>query len=275
MASNVECDRYGFFNGIYGLEQSNWANFWKGIIPDGVVAGIGDELQVYAQSDGKQVHVKIGEATIAGHRCWVNTEKDITIADNTTGSSRTDGIVLRVTYGNSGQSKISIVAKTGNTAVTRNIGTTYEMQLATVTVADGFVTVNPTDVTDKRYVYKLATDGTAIVNIASEGEGSARTASVTPQNDRIYRCYSSTPLKKLTVYLPNYPYSTFITEIDFRSIENDANNTFQGVTFYKEGTSTTVGVKLKGDKLTLADRRYNLIIWWDGSYFLCSSMAVA
>ena len=53
MATYIDCDRYGFFNGILGIEQSNWANFWRGIIPDGIIAGFGDELEVYAQSDGR------------------------------------------------------------------------------------------------------------------------------------------------------------------------------------------------------------------------------
>ena len=49
---SVSCDKFGFFNGIMGIEQGNWATFWDGIIPDGVIANQGDELEVYAQADG-------------------------------------------------------------------------------------------------------------------------------------------------------------------------------------------------------------------------------
>ena len=269
MASSVECDRYGFFNGIYGLEQSNWAAFWRGIIPDGVLA-VDDELKVYAQSDGRKVHVKVGQAIVAGHRCWVNMEKELDIAENSSGGSRTDGVFIRVTYGNSGASKMTVLVRTGVTSPAHTAGSIWELLLATVTVADGFVTVNDSDVKDKRFVFKLANDNTESITLS--GSGTSRTGSVTPQNDRIFRASSSNALKKLTVYLPANPHATFITEVDFSSIDDDA---YQGVTFYKEGTSTTVSVKVKGDKLTLKNRRYDLVIWYDGSTWFCASMAVA
>lgn len=44
-------------------------------------------------------------------------------------------------------------------------------------------------------------------------------------------------------------------------------STFSGVTF-----SSTV--KVKGDKLNKAGMRYNLIVWYDGSHWICASMAV-
>lgn len=268
MASSVNCDRFGFFNGIYGLEQSNWAAFWRGVIPDGVLA-VDDELRVYAQSDGRKVHVKVGQAIVAGHRCWVNTEKELDIAENTTGGSRTDGVFIRVTYGNYGASKMTVLVRTGVTSPAHTPGSIWELLLATVTVADGFVTVNPTDVKDRRYVFKLGQE--SVESITLSGSGTSRTGSVTPQNDRIYRASSSNSLKALTVYLPANPHATFITEVDFTSL-NDA--AYQGVTFYKEDTTTAVTVKVKGDKLTLAGKRYDLLIWWDGASWICASMAV-
>lgn len=257
MATVEDCDRYGFFNGVLGIEQSNWAQFWKGVIPDGVIAGIGNEMQVYAQSDGLKVHVKTGEAMIAGHRAWVNAEKVIEVAENASGSDRTDGIVLRVTYGNDGESKIQILSKTGSTALTQTIGSIYEILLASVTVADGAVTLAASTVTDERYIFKLTQD---TVN------GFTGT-SVTPLNDQEYR--NNTAIASLTVYLPDNPNDTYITTICFTSASS-----FSGVTFRK-GSAAYSGVKLVGDALTFSGKRYNLVIWWDGVYYWCAAKAAA
>lgn len=257
MATYIDCDRYGFFNGILGIEQSNWANFWKGIIPDGVIANQGDELEVYAQSDGKKVHIRTGQAIVAGHRAWVNVEKEIDIADNTSGANRTDGIMLRVTYGNSGESQIQIVAKTGSISPTRTIGGTYELLLASVTVGDGFVTIPASAVTDRRYIFKMAMDAAA---------GFSGT-SVTPLNDREFR--NNNAIASLTINLPANPHATFITGVCFRS----AASGFGGVTF-KKGTAS-VTPKMCGDTLNLNNKKYNLVIWWDGAYYWCAAKAGA
>lgn len=264
MASSVVCDRFGFFNGVYGIEQSNWANFWKGIIPDGVIAGLDEELEVYAQSDGRKVHVKTGQAIVAGHRCWITSEKEIDIAENTSGANRTDGIFIRVTYGNDGASKMSIVAKTGSTGATRTIGTTYEMLIATVTVASGFVTIAADAVTDKRYVFKLAADAGAVQAVTVSGT----TGTVAPQNDREYR--TNTALTALTIYLPTSPHATFITGVTFKS-GSSINVTFRKGTPAK---STAITPKISGDALTLTGKKYNLVIWWDGNYYWVASKAV-
>lgn len=252
----AECDRYGFFNGILGIEQSNWAQYWKGVLPDGVVAGIGNEMEVYAQSDGMKVHVKTGEAMIAGHRAWINTEKEVVIAANTSGEARTDGIVLRVTYGNTGESKIEVLAKTGSTSLTKTIGTRYEMLLATVSVADKAVTIEASKVTDKRYVFKLAMD--AAVGFSG--------TSVTPLNDREYR--NNTAIGSLTINLPDDPHATFITGVCFKT-----NGSFSGVTF-KKGSSA-LSPKLAGDAITLANKKYNMVIWWDGAYYWAAAKAAS
>ena len=252
----ADCDRYGFFNGILGIEQSNWAQYWRGIIPDGVIAGIGNEMQVFAQSDGLKVHVRTGEAIVAAHRAWINQEKEIEIAPNTSGSNRTDGIFLRVTYGNTGESKIEVIAKTGSTTPTKTIGSIYELQLASVVVPNNAVTITAGAVTDYRYVFDLAMD---------TANGFSGT-SVTPLNDREYR--NNNAIGSLVVYLPAVPHPTFITGVCFRSA-----GSFSGVTF-RQG-SNAVSPKIAGDVLTLPGRRYNMVIWWDGAYYWVASKAVA
>ena len=105
------CDRYGFFNGIYGIEQVNWANYWRGIIPDGILHGYGSGMWVSAYQ-GTTVQVGTGQAMVDNHRVWITTSKyiDLETGDN---GAHIDRIVLRVTYGNTGESTVEVVAKKG------------------------------------------------------------------------------------------------------------------------------------------------------------------
>ncbi len=257
----IECDKYGFFNGIYGIEQSNWANYWKGLIPDGVVSGIGNEMAVYALSDGMRVHVNTGEAMVDNHRAWLNTEKivEIPAADGT--NPRIDLIVLRVVYGNSKMSKIYVDVKTGTPAATPTpptlvqvTGETYEIALAQVAVASSVVTIAEGNVTDIRYVFKLGS------NSAVPFSGT----SLAVKNDIDHR--NNTAIGSLVITLPASPNDTFISGVCFT-----ANASFTGVTFQRNNESYSP--KLQGTPLTLKSVRYNLTIWWDGAYFWCNSEA--
>lgn len=265
MANYAECDLYGWFNGIYGIEQSNWANFWHGIIPDGVISGENDELEVYAQSDGMKVHVKTGKAIVAGHCCWVTGEKVVDIAANSTGSDRVDGIFVRVTYGNDGESVMQIVVKTGSISASHTIGGTYELLLASVTVPNGAVTLAASAVTDYRYIFRLAHDYNSVDIITVTYPDNHYVGEVDLKNDRIHR--NVTPLTKLTINLPANPHRTYISEVDFIT----DSTTFNGVE-WKQG-STTITPKLAGDALTLTNRKYNMVIWYDDQYWWVAAKA--
>ena len=278
MASSVDTDLYGFFNGILGIEHTNWANFWKNIIPDGVVSNgalssetADGELEVYAQSDGMKVHVKTGSAIVAGHRCWVNSEKELTIAANTTGSVRRDGFFVRVTYGNDGESKMTLVVKTGNYTPTRNIGTTVELLLARIDVPDGATTIRSQDVADRRYVFRLMADDYSVDEIATSSSGGDLLGSVYLREDRIHR-HTSDQLKSLDVHLPSSPRKNFISEVDFMTASN-----FTGVTFYRrqaDGSDIAVYPRLIGDTLNMPNKLYNVVIWWDQVHFWAAAKAV-
>lgn len=262
----IECDRYGFFNGILGLEQSNWANYWRGIIPDGVISQQGNEMQVYVptQGMGMMIYVDTGQAMVDNHRVWVTTRKLLPLAESGA-LDRIDLVVLRVTYGNSGESLVEIDVKTGTEASTpyapeviKNTGGTYEMPLAAIRIAAGATTILPANVTDRRYVYKLGND--TITPFSG--------TSVTCNNDIEYRNNNS--INNLTINLPNDPNDTYITGINFT-----ASGNFSGVTFRK-GVNAYSSIKIIGDPLTLKSRRYNLVIWWDSGFgqYWCASKAV-
>ena len=46
MASSATFDKLGFFNGVMPLNQTNWAAYFGPMIPDGVLAGIDDDVQL-------------------------------------------------------------------------------------------------------------------------------------------------------------------------------------------------------------------------------------
>ena len=265
----VECDKYGFFNGVMGLEQANWANYWYPIFGDAILAAYGNEMEAYAVTggEGMYVRVKTGQAIIAGHRVWVNSEKKLAVSASNASNPRKDLIVVRVVYGNTGASKVYLDVKAGTPAaspvapsLTQNIGTTWEYSLGTVDVPAGTSNILPENVRWHAYVGRFNNNAGMVSTFSS--------TSVTCKRDKEYRC--TTALSSLTVNLPNYPHDTFITSVRFPSASS-----FSGVTIKKGSTtiSGTTSLLLKGDSLNLASKTYELVIWWDGSKYWCASAA--
>lgn len=263
---SVACDRYGFFNGVYGLEQSNWANYWRGIIPDGVLAQQDDELKVTTSTSLRMgIRVKRGQAMVDNHRVWVSTEKELEIAQASSANGRIDMVVVRVTYGNDGESIAELDVKTGVVAAnpvaptpTKVTGGTYEIPLALINVAKNKTIISASDITDIRYVYKLGNDSVTEFT----------TNSVTCTNDIEYR--NSSAINSLTINLPGTPNDTYITGVCFTT-----SSSFSGVSFTKGGSGYN-GMKIVGDALSIKNKRYNLVIWWDSGYghYWCISKAV-
>lgn len=260
----VTCDKFGPFNGIFALEQSNWSNFWNWVVPEGVIANCDNEMEVYAQSDGMKVYVKTGQAFLVSHRVWNSSEKSITIDAADGANPRIDLIVCRIIFGNDEESTAELDVKPGTPAadpaapaLTKTVGGTYEIALAEVYVGAGVVTIAASNVKDRRKIF------------AAESAFKPFSASpVTPLATREYRC--TTTLSSLTVNLPDNPQDNFITSVRF-----PAGSSFSGVTV-KKGSATISGtsnLKLKGDSLTLVSKVYTLIFWWDGSVYWCASAA--
>lgn len=265
----VECDKYGFFNGVMGLEQANWANYWYPIFGDAVLAGYSNEMEAYAVAggEGMYVRVKTGQAIIAGHRVWVNSEKKLTVASSDASNPRRDTIVVRVVYGNTGASKIYLDVKTGTPAaspvaptMTQNIGTMWEYGLGNVYVPAGSSNILPENVSNHGYVGRFNNNGGMLSSFSS--------SPITCKRDKEYRC--TTALSSLTINLPDAPHGTYITSVRFPSASS-----FSGVTIKKGSTtiSGTSNLLLKGDSLNLASKTYELVIWWDGSKYWCASAA--
>ena len=260
----VTCDKFGFFNGIYALEQTNWSYFFHWMLPAGVIANCENELEVYAQGDGMQVYVKTGQAMVLGHRVWVSTSKTLTISAANASNPRIDLVVCRIICGNDEASTAELDVKTGTPAAnptapttTSVFGGTSEIPLAEVYVAAGAVTISASNVTDRRRLYAS--------NIIRK---TFATTSVSPLACREYACTSA--LASLTVNLPSSPQVDYITSVSFPS-----GSSFSGITVKKGSTtiSGTSSLKLKGDALNLASKTYELVFWWDGTYYWCASAA--
>ena len=260
----VTCDKFGPFNGIFALEQSNWSNFWNWVVPNGVIANCDEEMEVYAQADGMKVYVKTGQAFLVSHRVWNTTEKTITIEAADGANPRRDLIVCRIIFGNDEESLAVLDVKTGTPAAdpqipapATTIGGTYEIPLAEVYVGAGVVTITDGNVSDRRELF------------AAKPKFTTFSASpVSPLAMRDYRCV--TTLNALTVNLPEHPQEDYITSVRF-----PAGSSFSGVTVKKGSTtiSGTSNLKLKGDALGLISKTYTLVFWWDGSVYWCASAA--
>lgn len=132
--------------------------------PDGLVGVPTDDPLIYADGVGtREVRVRASRLGMVRGRLWGNDASVVTktLAANSSGSTRIDLIVLRLsrtTYAVT----VEVVQGTpgaGAPAATRNTGTTgvWEMELAEVTVADGATTLAAGTVTSRAWY--LGEDG--------------------------------------------------------------------------------------------------------------------
>lgn len=252
MANSVAFDPSGFFNNKWALNQTNWAAYFSPSIPDGVMAGIGDEMLVYGNSSGMNVRVKTGECRVRSHRGVISSEAILDIESSDATYNRYDLVVARVTYGN--PSTMEVAVKTGTASAspeiptaTQTAGDIWEMPLAVVTVTHGAVTITAGNVTDKRFVY--ANDGMSPVTFSG--------TSLSVENYRSYR--NDTAINSLTIALPNSPSDIWKCSVDF-----NAGSSFSGVSFTKGGSPYTV---LSDTFIGAINTRYHLDIFWAGSYY--------
>ena len=259
MASELNFDSFGFLDDVWDVNQSNWSDYFYPSIPDGVIAGVGNEMLPYGNSSGMVVYISSGECRIRSHRGSLSATKSLTIAAASSSNPRIDLVVARVNYLTS---SISIAVKTGTPAstpvaptATQSAGSTWEIPLAQVAVAKNAVTIAAADVTDLRTVY--------------HAEGIVKTFSSTSLavvNGIEYRCSSEIDSLAITLPQSNLP-TVWMTSINFSS-----SASFTSVTFTRNGSSYSP--KVVGDTLNLKSRRYNMSIWWDGSYFWVAAKAL-
>ena len=142
----------GFFNalesgGVYDrvYDASDYSDNMGAIISSGVRRSGDDDLKVTAS--GMVLKVGVGRAWINGH--WLNNDTEYTVATVTapTGTSRIDGVYVRLDTNVSVRS-VSIVYHEGTYSAAPapvRTGGIYELMLAKIDVADGATNVTVTD----------------------------------------------------------------------------------------------------------------------------------
>lgn len=153
---------------------------WPADLPDlfsafgiGVLGGVGNELEVTANSSGMEVHVNSGIALLKDGLPYVKeATSDVTITTADATNPRIDRIILRLTReGQTDQGKIVLVALAGTPAgspvapsLTQS-SATWEHSLATVLVDAAASTISAGKVTDTR-TYMVSEDRVAAVETA-------------------------------------------------------------------------------------------------------------
>jgi hypothetical protein len=143
----------------YSLLYHQSLGFGAANFPDfGVIRGAFNQLAVSANSPAAaNVLVASGSALIQGRWYYNDASETLTISSNASGNPRIDLIVLRASYTGANTKTIRLAVKQGTPAVspsipglTQNLATEWEIPLARVAVANGFVTIVAADITDMR-----------------------------------------------------------------------------------------------------------------------------
>ncbi len=170
-------DSYSFFDGssMTPVTQRTWADYWQGVIPDGVVAGVGDEMKPYADNQGMTVFISTGACFVDNHRGVVSALKSLTVSAADATKKRVDIIVARVKYGNANLSTMELAVKKGTPATSNpqppaltQTTSVYEIKLAEILVEPGDTYVKSENVTDFRNVFECGEQAFAFKNSGSQ-----------------------------------------------------------------------------------------------------------
>ena len=171
-------DSFSFFDGtsMTPVTQVTWADYWRGVVPDGVVGQYLDEMRPYGNSTGMYVYISAGACFADNHRGNLAAAKQLAIPAADGLRDRIDVVVARVSYGNENESFMELDLLEGTPdiepvapAVTQSTGGVYEIKLAEVTVAAGAITITAEDVTDCRNVFSMGKKYFTFVNADNVG----------------------------------------------------------------------------------------------------------
>jgi hypothetical protein len=165
---------------------------WARNIGEGVIKGIANELEPFADSTGMVVKVRTGQALVRGHYYNNTAVASLTIPTADLTDPRIDAIVLRLDpVANTilltvieGTPDASPVAP----ALTITDGDVYEQLIATVAVSPATANIAPGDVTDQRTIFvgDITGAATSILNddltinraLISNGQGKVAVSAV-------------------------------------------------------------------------------------------------
>ena len=262
------CDKYGFFNGIMGIEQTNWAHYWKGVVPDGVVAERGGMMEVEPDS-GLNLTVKTGECMVDNHKVWLNTARTVELGTANQNNPRYDLVVIRVVYGNEKNSYAELDVIQGTPGLGMNgkpveptlaqvTGEVYEYALARVYVPSKAErtpsNIRQTDITDMRYIFSGSTSAISEFsetramgedpNVSEEYGKPIRYCYLEVADGREYRLnnganHTNTITNTFVIELPENPVPSFICGVNFTTADetvNSSNDTYSNPTEAPDGS---------------------------------------
>jgi hypothetical protein len=133
--------------------QADWDEAFSLVVADGILQSVRNECEVYANSVGMVVHVKSGDAWLAGRKYKNDAELDLTIATANVSNPRIDLVVLRMDYT---AKTVHAAVKTGTASgspsapALQQDTAIWEIPLAEVRVDAGVSTIAAGKVTDRR-----------------------------------------------------------------------------------------------------------------------------
>lgn len=161
--------QYSFpWNDVHGdrlYDADDFMRFFAAFLKTGVVMSYKGGLRVRSAQDGMNIQVGSGSAVIEG-RSYLN-DADIGIQVNVASSiqDRVDSIVLRM---DKNARTTQLFYKPGDTTVARN-DTTYELQLAKISVKTNATQITDADITDMRSDFTVCGWSTPFDNINVDG----------------------------------------------------------------------------------------------------------
>ncbi|NMC54965.1 MAG: hypothetical protein GYA48_15165 [Chloroflexi bacterium] len=146
--------RFFPFDGVplYESDWSSMARYWR---DSGVISGVLNELEVYADSTGMQVKVKPGRAWIQGHFFESDSEEVLSISEADLLLDRIDRVVLRLDWT---LNSIDFLILEGTPAASptasdlTQTSSIWEIPLAKISVIGGANTINSVDIIDERVI---------------------------------------------------------------------------------------------------------------------------
>ena len=161
--------QYSFpWNDVHGdrlYDADDFMRFFAAFLKTGVVMSYKGGLRVRSAQDGMNIQVGSGSAVIEGSS-YLN-DADIGIQVNVASSiqDRVDSIVLRM---DKNARTTQLFYKPGDTTVARN-DTTYELQLAKISVKTNATQITDADITDMRSDFTVCGWSTPFDNINVDG----------------------------------------------------------------------------------------------------------
>lgn len=141
------------------VTEDTWRKFMqyatgRGTASHGVIRGVANTMQVYADGTGMSVKVKTGEAWIKGHWGEITSEITLPISAAHATLARKDLVVCRANFTND-RVEVDVVAGTPDAAPAapgvNQSSTMYEISLAVVDVPAADTVIGATQVLDARY----------------------------------------------------------------------------------------------------------------------------